>query len=80
MNYPNAYMTDGSYYQSSSPSVGGKVYYSTAGNEHSGVVTSLGRLTGYYVTSKWGQLGLVQHYYTTCPYYVSDSALRYYYR
>lgn len=81
MNYPNSYMTDGSYSQrSGSPSVGDKVYYSTSGNEHTGVVTSLGRLTGFYVTSKWGQLGLVQHYYTTCPYYVNDSALRYYYR
>lgn len=81
MNYPNAYWTDGSYTRrTGDPAKNDKVYYSTSGKEHSGIIYELGRITGYYVRSKWGSCGLVEHYYTSCPYYVSDSALRYYYR
>lgn len=88
MNDPSAYWTDGSYKRTTNPGVGNKIYYSTSGNEHTGVITS--RVAGppsngdmaalLTVTSKWGQAGLYRHNAKDCPYYVSESAIRYYYR
>lgn len=84
MNYPNAYMTDGSYKKRTGEitdnALNDKVYYNTRGNEHSGTVYAQTRGNSPYVISKWGAFGLVKHYYSVCPYYVSPYAIEFYYR
>lgn len=87
MNDPSAYWTDGSYKKSTSGAKGYRIYYSTSGNEHTGIITTMysgppapgkewSSLTE--VTSKWGKAGLYKHMANDCPYYVNESALRYY--
>lgn len=73
MNYPSKYMTDGSYSKTISVKVGRRIYYGASGNEHSGIVSGLGR-QGFnsYITSKWGQLPLIYHFYTDCPYWTGN--------
>lgn len=69
MNYPTAYMSDGSYtHITSNILVNDKLYYSSA--SHSGIVTYVGN-SGFgnlRVTSKWGAAGLYNHWYNDCPY------------
>lgn len=74
MNDPSKYMSDGSYQKQSYAKVGQRIYYGASGNEHSGIVSALGR-GGYnsYITSKWGQMPLVYHFYTDCPYWTDNS-------
>lgn len=87
LNDPKPYMTDGSYmYQGTTSGYGGeRVYYSVAGNEHSGIVYN--RVAGAIgpdayqnvnVLSKWGHYGLVRHSAQNCPYYASGLALQFY--
>ena len=67
---PSAYMNDGSYYISYSPSANYIVYYHNNGLEvgldgeiigdHSGIIDSISGST-IKVVSKWGQLGLYRH-------------------
>lgn len=81
MNYPNAYMTDGSYTKRTIDcNAGDRVYYSSGGG-HSGIVTGTGTSSQklILITSKWGKLGLVSHKHNDCPYYVSDTFIEYYY-
>ncbi|CAM3920925.1 MULTISPECIES: hypothetical protein [Paenibacillus] len=89
MDNPSAYWTDGSYKSSSSGAAGYRIYYSTSGNEHTGIINSVlygppapgkGWSSLTDVTSKWGMAGLYKHRANDCPYYSSESALRYYYR
>ncbi len=74
MDYPNKYMTDGSYtnvplYPTAS---GQKIYYSTSGLEHSGIVYSPSSVSAnILITSKWGKCGLYRHTTDHCPYYIS---------
>lgn len=73
---PLAYMNDGSYNKISTAQVGAKIYYSPVQSgypdpslkrsNHSGIVSSINPV---YVTSKWADYGLYNHYYSDCPYY-----------
>ncbi|HEX9059614.1 MAG TPA: hypothetical protein VF941_05505 [Clostridia bacterium] len=76
MQYPSAYMTDGSYSSTDlqSVSAGNKIYYPYGG--HSGIVyyrpygpVTLGSIS---VTSKWGGCGLMRHAANYCPYSTSS--------
>jgi len=69
---PGPYMADGSYSQISAPTVGCKVYYSSG--DHSGIVvtTNWGAANRIGVRSKWGALGLYEHYIYDCPYNYSS--------
>lgn len=77
MNYANAYMSDGSYFRRSGGITGNrindKIYYGTSNNLHSGIVYARTMGGNAYVISKWGQLGLIRHYYSNCPYYGGTS-------
>lgn len=76
MNYPSAYMTDGSYTYKSYGSNYDKVYYN--GGDHSGIITGvIVPFHIYQVTSKWGKLGLISHSSGNCPYVSAD--LKFYY-
>lgn len=81
MNSPSKYMSDGSYYKESVAKVGQRIYYGASGNEHSGIVSALGR-GGYnsYITSKWGQMPLVYHFYTDCPYWTNNNDISFWNR
>ena len=75
MNDPSAYMRDGSY-KAGGYKKNNKIYYATLGNEHSGVVDQVKvGMAGCYVTSKWGQYGLIRHFYNYCPYYTSSTQI-----
>ncbi|ADL53736.1 hypothetical protein [Clostridium cellulovorans] len=87
INNPTPYMTDGSYnYMGTASGYSGeRVYYSSPGNEHSGIVYN--RIAGTIgpdaygnvnVLSKWGTYGLVRHSAQNCPYYVGGLALQFY--
>lgn len=80
INYPDAYMADGSYTQVGDyPTASGqKMYYPIDGNEHSAIVTTPS--SNFYsirVTSKWGAYGLYNHTADHCPYFIG--AYRYTY-
>lgn len=80
MDDPSAYMRDGSY-KSGGFKVNNKIYYSTPGYEHSGVVTGVKvGMAGCYVTSKWGNAGLVSHFYNYCPYFKNSAQISYWER
>lgn len=64
MNYPTAYMSDGSYIKVSSTQ-SKKVYYPNGGSSHSGLYVA------GTITSKWGQAGLYKHSLSHCPYKTS---------
>lgn len=68
------YMNDGSWTQLSYPKVDGRIFYYENGNEHSGVIWSVG--TYVMVESKWGTCGVYYHSYEDCPY--NASKVRYY--
>ena len=75
MDYPNAYITDGSYI-SASAAAGVKVTYSSGGSYiHSGIVSSAGSTVR--ATSKWGCLGVLNHAVDDCPYYGSTTTVQY---
>ena len=68
MNYPDAYISDGSYTPvSGSISQNDKIYYS---GEHSGIVYTANNttLTNSIIESKWGDLGIVRHKVYDSPY------------
>ena len=77
---PLAYMNDGSYNKISTAQVGAKIYYSPVQSgypdpslersNHSGIVSSINPV---YVTSKWADYGLYNHYYSDCPYYYNNA-------
>lgn len=63
MNHPgdDAYWLDGSYHDGYFPLYGYKISYTNG--DHSGIMDY-----NSYVVSKWGNYGLMKHYYTYCPY------------
>ena len=60
-SYAAIYMSDGSYYQVTSPASGDRIWYGSG--DHSGIMYSSTK-----VTSKWGMLGLYRHTKADCPY------------
>lgn len=76
---PSAYYTDGSYKETTTPSVGDRLcYFDTNGvNIHSSIIYSinsssnLSSLSTYTVTSKWGELSVFRHLATDCVYYTA---------
>ncbi len=78
---PSAYYTDGSYTETTSPSIGDRLCYFTANNEiiHSSIIysinssSSLSSLSTYTVTSKWGSLSVFRHLASDCIYYTSST-------
>jgi len=71
MNYPDAYMSDGSYvYRGTDPGTSSSNYRMYYPGEHSAVMT--GKTSNYYsditATSKWGNLPLMSHKANYCPY------------
>ncbi len=78
---PSAYYTDGSYTETTTPSVGDRLcYFDTNGvNIHSSIIysinssSSLSSLSTYTVTSKWGELSVFRHLASDCIYYTSSS-------
>lgn len=81
IDYPGAYLTDGSYDEvgKMQVEVGGRIVYYDTINEtygtptHSAKITSIRELTkskrNFTVISKWGMMGLYEHSWATCPYY-----------
>ncbi len=77
INYPSAYMTDGSYTSTTTPAVGRKVYYPSGG--HSAIIYSAGpSAKASVVTSKWGEGPLMRHTAGYCPY--NSNSLSIWYR
>ena len=75
---PTAYITDGSY--SSSSCINGRkvtYYTSSEGYIHSGIVaTATSSYSTTRIISKWGVLGLYNHYVDDCPYYSSGVTIQ----
>jgi hypothetical protein len=65
MNYPSAYMTDGSYTNTGNALAGYRVHYSTG--DHSAIILS-NYDDNIYVKSKWGALPAFEHNVHYCPY------------
>ncbi len=70
LNYPEAYMNDGSYLLSQDVKNDYRIYYDNGDplSDHSGIVARYDD-TGTYVLSKWGDYGLWLHQVLECPYY-----------
>ena len=80
INSPADYINDGSYVWSSTASTGKKVIYSNSvsGIVHSGVVSASGTsLSTTSIRSKWGYLGVYDHYADDCPYYGTGTSIGY---
>ncbi len=76
MDYPYAYMSDGSYYSTSTAAVNNKIAFYNAGTLiHSGIVKNTTYLapTGLGVHSKWGAYGLYNHAPAYSPYWSSNN-------
>ena len=73
---PNAYMNDGSYSKVSAIKVGDKTYWNNG--SHSGIVAGVGSggTSNIRFVSKWGSLGLYNHFLWDCPYSGSISNWR----
>ena len=71
INYPESYLNDGTYIQSTY-AVGDIIvyFYPNGTPSHSGIITgkSSNTLAGLTVTSKWGMAGLYSHAGNHCPY------------
>ncbi len=83
MDYPQAYMSDGSYSNATnwSARVNARIFYpgATIYDSHSGIVTKASSTwSTSIVTSKWGEKSLMSHVATDCPY--SYYGARFYYR
>lgn len=77
MNNPSAYMTDGSYHQYQTViKAGDKAYWNNG--SHSGIVAGVGAggLMNIRFISKWGSLGVYNHFPWDCPYSGSISTWR----
>jgi len=74
MDHPgdDSYWLDGSYYRSYFQATGNRISY--VYGDHSGIVDT----NNTFIVSKWGELCLVKHLYTYCPY--NWSSVRYYVR
>lgn len=71
INDPGAYMADGSYTKATAPAAGYKAYQTQNGKPiHSGIVitTTFGGANRVGLRSKWGALGLYEHYIYDSPY------------
>lgn len=81
MNNPAKYMSDDSY-KKTGYRVGVRIYYGgVSDKEHSGIVSNVRvGYAGCYVKSKWGQYGLMNHFYNNCPYYTKSTKLTYWTR
>ena len=76
---PSAYLTDGSYSQTT-VGVSRRITYYSGGYTHSGVVYSSGSsLSNIMVESKWGALAVFVHAANDCPYYSSSVTIKYWY-
>lgn len=80
IDFPDAYVTDGSYV-SATPAAGNRItYYDSALQQysHSGILISGGTSpSNIRVRSKWGMLGLIIHNADDCPYYDTNAQLSY---
>lgn len=65
MDFPDAYMDDGSYSKHSTPKVNDKIYWE---GTHSGIVKTVSGSNVTKVYSKWGACGLYSHARDYCPY------------
>ncbi len=69
INDPSKYMTDGSYKKTTGTiKSGNKVYW--VNGSHSGIISYVGTsgIGNVKAKSKWGQLGVYNHYLDDCPY------------
>lgn len=65
MNYPDAYMEDGSFSQHTNPLVNDRIYWV---DTHSGIINAVSGSSVTSVVSKWGACGLYRHTLYNCPY------------
>lgn len=78
MDDPSAYMTDGSYSDTGLSLIvaGDKVHWDDG--SHSGIISYVGQsgIGNIKAKSKWGQLGVYDHYFSDCPYTGSTTTYR----